>query len=168
MCGVRSNIVTSVEVSGWSANDTPYFKPLVETAAAHFQIAEVSADKAYLSRRNFDTVKAVGGTAYIPFKTNTVEPTTDDEWARLYHLFMLNRDTFLTHYHKRSNVETVFSMIKAKFGDAVRSKGDTAMINEVLCKVLCHNICVVIQTMEELGVQPTFCADSAVAQKVPV
>jgi hypothetical protein len=29
-------------------------------------------------------------------------------------------------------------MIKTEFGDAVRSKGDTAMINEVLRKVLCH------------------------------
>ncbi len=27
---------------------------------------------------------------------------------------------------------------------------------EVLCKVLCHNICVVIQSMYELGVEPMF------------
>ena len=50
---------------------------------------------------------------------------------------------FLTHYYKRSNVETAFSMIKGKFGDAVRSKSDIGQLNEVLCKVLCHNLCVV-------------------------
>ena len=33
-------------------------------------------------------------------------------------------------YHKRSNVETTISMIKAKFGDSLRSKTDTAMVNE--------------------------------------
>jgi hypothetical protein len=31
--------------------------------------------------------------------------------------------------------------------------------------VLCHNICVVIQSMYELGVDPTFCAELALAQK---
>lgn len=47
-------------------------------------------------------------------------------------------------------------MIKGKFGDAIRSKEDTAQVNEVLCKVLCHNICVVIQSIHELGIEPTF------------
>ena len=50
----------------------------------------------------------------------------------------------------------------------MRSKSDTAQVNEVLCKVLFHNICVLIQSIYELGIEPTFWADSAVAQKVPV
>jgi transposase len=68
---------------------------------------------------------------------------------------------FAARYHKRSNVESTFAMIKGKFGDAVRSKTDVAMVNEALCKVLCHNLCCVIQSMHELGIEPTF--DSAVA-----
>ena len=67
-----------------------------------------------------------------------------------------NRENFLQHYHKRSNVETVFSMIKAKFGSSVRAKSPIAQVNEVLCKVLCHNICVLIQSIYELGLEPTF------------
>ncbi len=46
----------------------------------------------------------------------------------------------MRHYHARSLIESTFSMAKAKFGDAVRSKTDTAMVNEVLCKFLCHNV----------------------------
>jgi transposase len=68
---------------------------------------------------------------------------------------------FLQHYHKRSNVESTFSMIKAKFGDAVRSKTDTAMVNEVLCKIVCHNICCLIQETHELGIDPQFCRVSS-------
>ena len=64
----------------------------------------------------------------------------------MYHFYQYQRDEFLTHYHKRSNAESTFSMMKAKFGDSVRSKTDTAMVNETLCKVLCHNICCLIQT----------------------
>src|SRR5919202_4411660 len=51
MCGVRTKVVTSVEVSGWAAHDTNYFLPLLEATARHFEIREVAADKAYLSRR---------------------------------------------------------------------------------------------------------------------
>ena len=35
----------------------------------------------------------------------------------------------------------------------MRSKTDTAVVNEALCKVLCHNICCLIQSMFELGVE---------------
>jgi transposase len=81
---------------------------------------------------------------------------SDTIWAEMYHYFMYNREAFLAHYHKRSNVETAFSMIKAKFGDAVRSKSDIGQLNEVLCKVLCHNLCVLIQAIHELGIEPRF------------
>jgi len=47
-------------------------------------------------------------------------------WS-VYHLYQFNRAEFLQHYHKRSNVESTFSMIKAKFRDHVRSKTDVAM-----------------------------------------
>ena len=47
-------------------------------------------------------------------------------------------------------------MIKSKFGDAVRSKTEIAQVNEVLLKVLCHNICVVIHETFELGIEPNF------------
>jgi transposase len=86
----------------------------------------------------------------------------------MYHYFHLHRDEFDAHYHQRSNVESTFSMVKAKFGDGCRSKLDVAMKNEVLAKCLCHNLCCVIQSMHEFGIDPTFRAESSVAQKVGV
>lgn len=82
--------------------------------------------------------------------------TFDSLWNQMWHYYNFNRETFLQHYHKRSNVETAYSMIKAKFGGFVRSKSMTAQINEVLCKVICHNICVLIQSIHELGIEPVF------------
>ena len=67
----------------------------------------------------------------------------------------------MRHYHKRGNVESTFAMIKAKFGEQVRSKTRSAQMNEVLCKTLCHNISCVIQSMFELDIKPEFWAEGA-------
>ncbi len=67
----------------------------------------------------------------------------------------------MANYHKRSNVESTFMMIKAKFGNSLRSRTKTAQINEALCKVLCHNICCLIQSMYELGLKPKFWSEAA-------
>ena len=74
----------------------------------------------------------------------------------MHHFYAYNTERFMQSYHKRSNVETTFMMIKAKFGDSVRSKLGRAQINEALCKVLCHNICCLIQSMYELNLRPKF------------
>lgn len=74
----------------------------------------------------------------------------------MYHYFMYKHEEFLEHYHKRSNSETIFHMIKTKFGDDIKSKKETAQINELLVKVLCHNVCCVIQEINELGVKAEF------------
>ena len=165
MVGVQTNIVTSAEVTGADANDSPYLPQLATATAARFRLGKVSGDKGYLSKRNVAEIVKLGATLYIPFKVNSTgsEP---ELWRKLYHFYMFNREAFLQHYHKRSNVETNFSMIKGKFGDSLRSKTDTAQVNELLCKVLCHNLCVLIQSIYELGIEPTFWAETPVAQKV--
>ena len=43
MVGVDTKMVTSVEMSGWAANDTTYFVPLLERTAQYFPIKDVSA-----------------------------------------------------------------------------------------------------------------------------
>ncbi len=157
VCGVKTNIVTAIKLSESIASDYRFFEELVTKTAENFEINEVSADKGYLSKNNFKIVDELGGTAYIPFKKgNTARTRHPRLWKKMWHLFMYNNDEFMKHYHKRSNVETTFHMIKSKFGDAVKSKTKTAQINEVLCKILCHNICVVIQEMQELGIAAQF------------
>ena len=76
--------------------------------------------------------------------------------ATMYYYFMYNRLTFMEHYHMRSNVESAFSMIKGKLVTWLDPKSDTGQINEALCKVLCHNICVLIQAIHALNVEPIF------------
>ena len=174
MCGVMTNIVTAVAVTANESADAPHLPAFVETTAANFTVRDVSADKAYLSGKNLDAIEAAGGTPYIPLKSNSKPGKKGEAWNRLYHLFQFNRPAFLEHYHKRSNVETTFHMVKSKFGAVVRAKDTTAMVNEVLLKLLCHNIAVLIQAMYDLDIDPmlslqqpeTFGATSLSAPKV--
>jgi transposase len=167
MTGVKTNIVTAVEILDQDGSDSPYLPALVRDTAKNFRIAEVSADKGYSSVSNHEVVAECGGTPFIAFK-KVATGASGGLWGQMFHYFSFRRDEFLTHYHRRSNVESTFSMIKAKFRDSVRSKTDTAMRNEILCKILCHNICVLIQEIFELGIEPTFWAKSTPAQQLTV
>ena len=102
-----------------------------------------------------DAIAAVGGEAFIAPKSTTTG-AAGGLFERMFHYYQFRRDEFLKHYHQRSNVESAFSMIKRKFGDAVRSKTETAMTNEVLCKILCHNLSVLIHAQHELGIEAEF------------
>ena len=157
MVGVKTNIVTSVNVLPAYSSDSRQFLPLMRATQQHFPtIREISADKAYLDSWIVREVDKIGAVPFIPFKVNSHPSPYAPVWTRMLHYFSLHREDFLAHYHKRSNVETTFSMIKRVFGDSVRSKTETAQTNEVLLKVLCHNIRVLIHEMHELGIDLAF------------
>lgn len=152
--GTKTNVVTAVRIG--NEHDGQHFPGLLETTAKTFTIGEVSADKAYLSLKNVELVGQHGGEPFIPPKIGSKAERSGEVWRKMFHLFAMHRDEFLAKYHKRSNVESAFSMMKRKFGDAIRSKTDTAMVNESLAKVLCHNLSVLVHEMQELGIDPQF------------
>ena len=163
MCGVRTNIVTAVEIKDKDASDTKLLPALVDTTAKNFRLVEVSADKGYGSVKNYHAIQRHGATPYIAFKSIHTG-RAEGLWQKMFHYFQYRREEFLSHYHKRSNVESTFSMIKAKFRDHVRSKSDVAMKNEVLCKIICHNICCLIQSSMNWESKRSFGLSAAVSQ----
>jgi transposase len=156
--GVKTNIVTAVRILDKDAHDSPQFIPLVRETKKHFEIGEVSADKAYASLENFEELAACGAQAYIAFK-NSHTGAIGGAFEKAFHYFQFNKEIYEEKYHKRSNVESTFSAVKRKFGDSVVSKTETAMVNEVLCKFLCHNLTCLIQEQETLGIVPVFWKD---------
>jgi len=156
--GVKTNVVTAVEVTGRDANDSPLLPGLACTTAKNFTIREMSADKGYLSAENVETIAELGGVPFIAPKVNTTGGV-GGLFEKMYHYYQFRREEFLQHYHKRSNVESTFSAVKRKFGHSLRSRNDVALVNEALCKFLCHNLCCVILSQIELGVEATFWDD---------
>ncbi len=155
--GVKTNIITRIEITGKNVADIKMFEKLVRETGKNFNMLEISADKAYLSRKNLELAMEYGAIAYIPFKSNTRGNSGGSYlWMRMYKYFTEYREEFMKHYHRRSNSESLFGMLKSNHTNRVRCKNDIAQVNELLCVAICHNICVLISEIFELGIDFDF------------
>jgi transposase len=157
--GVKTGIITSARITEENGADSPQFIPLLEeTKNNGFSVLEATGDKAYSSRDNVGYVDSIGGIAYIPFRQGSSGKPRGKSWVwrKMFHYFMMNREEFMEHYHLRSNVESIFGAIKNKFGGSLKSRTVTAQTNELLLKLICYNITVLIQQMNELGINVSF------------
>lgn len=169
ICGVKTNIITAVRITEGKANDSPQFDPLLKDTANYFTIREVSADKAYSSKENLELVNQLGAMPYIPFKKNVTGKSRGSFlWAKLFEEFTKNYLEFAEHYHKRSNIESCFAMILSRFTKHLRCKTDHSQHNEILCKILAHNLVVLVHEICELKIDVNFkkVAKNLPAQKV--
>jgi transposase len=165
LVGTKTHAILRAFVGDENSGDSPQFAPLLREAVAEgFNPNGVVADKGYLSKENYALADSLGIDALIPFKANTLSNEVNRvrgiknprSWEKAYHLFQANRDEFDLSYHRRSNVESVFSALKRKFGENIRSKNRVAQVNEVLCKLIAYNLTVVVHEMFESGVAPAF------------
>ena len=155
--GVRTNIITCAEVSDGRRHDSPYFEHLVKSTAAYCNVKEVSADAGYLSRDNCKAVVDIGAIPFIMPKKNTLGNAKGSmAWSNMMIYWENRRELFKQHYHQRSNAESTFSSMKRKFLPYLRAKSDEGQFNELLCKVVCHNLSVLVTAIMELGIQAEF------------
>jgi transposase len=147
--GTRTNIIVSAEATYGNLSDIGQAPQLLEKLK-HFQPKEVSADKGYSSHRVHQIIESLGAIPYVLFKQNsTSRETAPDIWNKMFNYFKKNKGFFLDKYHKRSNVESTFSMIKMRLGEFLRSNNYEAQRNELMMKFLVHNItCLVAEIFE--------------------
>lgn len=151
-------MVIDARVLEKDSGDSPQFKPLVRGVfEAGFNPKTALGDKGYLSRDNYTFATDMGLETFIPFKSNSIgEPQGSAAWRKAFYLFQANREEFDRRYHLRSNVESMFSALKRKFGENIRSRTPVAQVNEVLCKLIAYNLTVVVHEMFENGIDPSF------------
>lgn len=156
MCGTKTNAVTSVMITDGNVSDSPQLPALLDATMKRFDVKELSADKGYSSFNNLEYAGKVGVEPFVAYKRDTLGTTGPEIWRKMFGYFQFKREEFLGHYHRRSNVESTFSMIKRKFGGNLRSKTRVAQENELLAKILCHNLSCLVHAMFELNVVPEF------------
>jgi transposase len=169
VCGVKTNIITSVDITEGKTSDFTRFVPLAKDTRRNFRIRDFCADKGYLSGKNFKCIEELGGKAFIPFKKNTSGKNAGGERSYFkvaFRFFKEHKEEYLNRYHKRSNIESAFSMIKRRFGNNVRCKKETSQDNEILARILAHNICVLVQEifLNKINVDFNYHAKSYVAR----
>lgn len=153
--GVKSHIITAVKVTPRQIGDSPVLPELADQTIENFKVEQIAADGAYLSVKNLEHLDAAAIFPAIPFHANhkIYSQPQNSVWRKMFHLFALNSTEYQEAINRQSQVESTFSQIKVKFGEKIYSKGSTAQMNEVLCKVLCHNLCVLIYWLYQFGVE---------------
>lgn len=155
--GVKTKIVTAVDVDCKQGKDNVYFRRHVEITAENFGIKEWSGDSTYASRDNCDKVVEHGGKPYFKLKDSfTSKARGSIAWARMVDEAVNNKEEYDKHYHRRSNGESTFSAKKRKFGNFVRSRNETAKENEELFGWSCYNFTALARAYYEYDVDLDF------------
>lgn len=145
-CTKNSKIIAYAKTSAGTVHDSPVFEELIRKPVENgFVITSVLADAGYSSKNNYLICKELGITeAYIDFKSNvTGKRAKSDLWKDKLKLFKEQKEVWKDAYRYRALVEQVFSVIKRKHLNYLRSRNETAQDVELLLKCLVYNITVI-------------------------
>lgn len=162
VCGLKTHVVASVIVTPSNQHDGPVFPHLLHQTSQRFRVLEVMADAAYASGENFGAADDIGAIPVIAFSKQATGHI-GGVFQKMFHIYRFDRDEFRKRYNLRNNAESTASMLKRRFGDMLTFRTDPAIENEVLARVLVHNICCVIQSSFELGIDAEFWGEGALA-----
>lgn len=155
--GCTTNVIVSAEVTEKNVADITMLPTVVGDRPRHFQFQDFVGDRAYGSREVYNFLDKAGLDVYIPFKRTSSSAAKGSRlWKEMYEFFKRCPEEYNMHYHQRSNVESTFHMLKQRFGHNLLTKGFTANQNEIKTRILCHNLCVLIQEAAERGIIADF------------
>lgn len=158
--GVKSKIVTALNVEAKQGKDNVLFREHVDTTAKNFTVEQWSGDGAYWCKKNCSKVAAVGGTPYFKCKTGKTawngKQSGHPAWKEMNTEAREQPQWYDKQYHKRSNIEAGFHSKKALHGDKVYSKLPSARINEEALRWINHNQTVLNRARHEWNIHAKF------------
>ena len=155
--GVKSNIVTALNVEIKAGRDNEIFREHVDKTCINFDAHEFSGDGRYWCKANCWKVVEVGAKPYFMVWKNWSGRSRGCMPWKLMNLESKNNpEEYAKHYHKRSNVESTNHSKKVLHGDKVYSRLDTARINEETLRWINHNINVLNKAKYQWDINPKF------------
>lgn len=129
-------------MEGRARGEAPYFEELVTDAKLRLpRTKTITGDKAYGGNRPYEVAERLGLDPWLCPKDNEI-PNNSSTRLRAERVAMWHaeRARFMAHYAGHQNVESVNHMVKANIGRSVRSRSWRAILNEVLCFAIVHNL----------------------------
>lgn len=158
--GMKSTIVTALNVETKQGKDNVLFREQVDTTAENFIVNQWSGDTTYCSKENCSKVAAVGGTPYFKCKTGKTAWNGKQDghpaWMAMNTEAQENPEWYDKNYHKRSKVEAGIHSKKSLHGDKVYSKLPSARINEETLRWINHNQTVLNRARHEWDIHAKF------------
>lgn len=155
--GVKSNIVTAVDVRVKSGNDNEILRKHTDKTAENFTIDEWSGDSKYWCKENCKKIHSLGGVGWFwPHKNFSGRYMKCGLFNKMSRALVNKDEKALKSYHLRSNSESTIHSKKAKLGDFVRSKDDTGKEQEEHLKWVNYNFSVLVRALYEWDIEPEF------------
>jgi hypothetical protein len=135
---VQRGYVLDFHITGHKAHDSPVLRKLLRNISF---LEKLVADAGYLSRENCVLIGERNGKPYIWVKKScTAKPKNAVEWKVMVKCFVKHKGAFRKAYHCRSFVEAVFSSIKRRWGERLKSVKRWLQRKELTIKVICYNL----------------------------
>ena len=151
----ETHVVTDAIITRYNGTDTTRLPRLLKGTGLRLVPGDVVADKAYAGKPNYDAIQELGGIPVIPPR-GRMTGKGNELMRQMFHAFRAEDPSVLRHYHQRSNVESVMFMIKAQFGEHIAARSEVGQINEILAKVLCHNLHCLVMATQHLNLDLRF------------
>lgn len=158
--GVKSNIVTALNVENKKGKDNEIFREHVDKTDKNFKIHEWSGDGVYWAKKNCKKISEKGGKPYFRCKTGKTAWNGKQSGVPAWREMNLENNEhprrYKKHYHKRSNVESTNHSKKMIHGNSVYSRLPSARINEETLRWVNHNINVLNRAKHQWDISPKF------------
>jgi len=146
VCLKNSKVIAYAKATKGTEHDSPHFEEAVRTISKNgFQIKTLLADAGYNSKNNYALCRELGiMDVFIDFKSNsTLRRAKSDIWREKLRLYKEQKEIWNQSYRFRVIIEGVFSAMKRKNLNYLRSKKETAMDVELLLKALVYNLTII-------------------------
>jgi transposase len=145
-CLKNSKAIAFAKVTEGTVHDSPMLKELVMNVINNgFNIKNLLADAGYSSKANYSFCNHVNiSNVFIDFQERAkLRPDGRTPWMKQLKVFKENPDVWHEKYRYRVVVEGIFSCIKKKHVNYLRSRQTDSRFNELLLKILVHNLTVI-------------------------
>lgn len=146
VCLKNSKVIAYAKATKGTTSDFPMFEEMIRTIVKRgFQIKTLLADSGYCSKKNYALCRELGiNNAFIDFRNNAIlRRAKSDIWREKLRLYKEQKEIWNQSYRFRVLIEGIFSAIKKKNLNYLRSKKETAQDVEVLLKALVYNITII-------------------------